>query len=644
MLAPTSGWDVEHTTFVDRVVLAGLRGPEDLAAGPMPPMEFDFPERIERPEPAPGDRVLRVEAPQSIQAALDAAGPGDVIALAPGVYHERLRIARSGTAEAPIVLRAEEPGTVTITGEPAGLALAFEPVAGDLYRAPVPWHVRWAMAAERNLMGYDDLDGLRAFTVIGHDSHAPEHGPPEGFVWQDGFLYVRLLGGAGPREADVHIHGPYQEAEAALPATAYWGAPFQDRESGGELIMVEGSHIAISGLRLRMAPEVAVRVTGDNVAVRDCLIEGAFRGIRAGEAANLTVERCEFDCYPVYQWVRWGQSEYPERRNSLWNAVYNSNLCATFLEHSGPGAVVRRNLVYECFDGIQRHCHDRERPVTRALASEFSYNAVMSCGDECIEFDSTGPQNLRVHNNFFMDALALLALSPVQGGALTIDHNIIYASPDYGLMPCTMLKFDCPWRTAWIDTPTHDCRVVHNTFVNGRSYLYWTGEDHTFVNNIFENNILWVRLSFPWKIEQLRPGPHNLYAGPNVDPAHMPGVIVANEAGFVSEPADLSLQAPRLPVVPMTGLVEAAPGAARADTQIDFRLAPGSPALDAGVAGKGGIYHHRAAGAAPDLGALELGQDWQFPRPGPSWSVGDRLPWRPPLPPSLDPRWVGLAG
>ncbi len=641
MLVPKSGWNKKHRTYVDHVSLVGLA--ESVQAPARPTEKLRFPESIDRPRPVLRGRTIRVGPANSIQDAVDRARPGDTVSLTAGTYYQSVVVNVSGKPGSPIALRAEEPGAVTITGgTPPEFRPEFEHTTGGIFKASLPWRVRWVMTDGRNLIGYESLDGLKTFHITGHDSKKMEPGPPEGFAWENGSLYVRLLGGQDPNEAQVEIHRQYSEANADLSATEYWGKPFRDRETGGENLRIDGSHVIVSGLRLRLAPEVAARVAGDNVAIEDCLIEGAFRGVKAGDAANLQVERCEFGCYPGYQWVRWGQSEYPDNRSGVWNAVYNSNLCTTFLEHSGPGAVVRRNLVYECFDGVQRHAHDRSRPVDAALASEFSHNVIASCGDECIEFDSTGPQILRVHHNFFMDALALLALSPVQGGHLMVDHNIAYVSPEYGLMPCTLLKFDCPWRKRWISTPTRDCVIVHNTMVNGRVYLYWTGEDHSFADNVIENNLIWVRLSFPWRLP-MSVSAHNLYAGPNVLPDHLEGVIQSTNAGFQSEPTVIPLKTPRLPVIPLRGLVEADPAAPTVNTPVDFHLRSDSPAVDAGAAGKDGEYLHRSMGNAPDLGAIELGDTWELPRPGPTWAVGEKTPWRPPLPPSIEPEWVGLG-
>lgn len=581
-------------------------------------------------------RVKRVTPATGLQQALDAAEPGDVITIAPGVYYESVSVTASGKPGAPIVICAEEGGTATISGGTSpDFKLEFAHVEGDLYKAPVPWTVRWVMADRRNLNAYEDLAGLKAFRTTGHDSKRPEDGPPEGFAWEDGVLYVRLLGGNEPNEAKVEIHRQYAGLDDPLPVSQFWHPRTARQRDTGANVYIKGSHVILAGLRLHLAPEAGVRVSGDHVTIRDCYIDGAHRGIVAGESAHLTVEHCEFSGYPTYQWVRWGQ--YAEPRKKTWEVVYNSNLCNTFIHHKGRAVKVRHNLIYECFDGMWPRDMGTLDPEQ---ASEYAYNVIMSCGDDAIEFDTKTPINLRVHHNFIMDALVLLALSPVQGGGLTIDHNIVYVSPEYGLRTCTLFKFSCPGGFRRPHKPTQGCVIAHNTLVNSKTYLYWTGEDHLFENNVVENNIIRVRLSRDWKLPGFTVSRFNLHASPDSrSPANLTHLIRTEHVGFERAPP---YAADALPVAPLQERGKAPRTATYGAPLVDFGLRPGSPAVDAGAGGKDDAYHHSSRGEAPDLGAIELGEEWQFPRPGPRWVVGEKTPWRPPLPPSLDPRWVGL--
>lgn len=59
-------------------------------------------------------------SPGTLQAALDAARPGDVVVLAPGRYHSPFRIAGvRGHATAPLIVEAREPGAIVTQGRPA---------------------------------------------------------------------------------------------------------------------------------------------------------------------------------------------------------------------------------------------------------------------------------------------------------------------------------------------------------------------------------------------------------------------------------------------------------------------------------------------------------------------------------------------
>lgn len=578
------------------------------------------------------ERVRRVMPGGELQQALEDASPNDIITLAPGTYGGPITVNKGGDAWAPVVIRAEEPGTVTLTNAtPPGFKLEFTNIKGDLYRAPVRWQVRWVMVeGHRNLMDYVTLAGLETFRAIGNDSRRMEDGPPEGFAWENGLLYVRLLGGGNPNRAGAEIH---RETNVFQKKTyTLWGGR-SFKQGDGFILDVRAPHVVLEGLKFHLAPDIAVQVNAADVTIRDCYFDGCIRGIESLASANLTVEHCEYSGYPTYQWVRWGQLCGVNGKMGLWNTIYASNLCNTFIHHYGPSVKVRHCMVYEAFDGMWPRNMGTLDP---RKTSEYAYNLFMSAGDECIEFDTRTPINLRVHHNFIMDATVPLALSPIQGGGLMLDHNIVYVSPERGLSHCTLLKFDCPWRRSY-GAPSRGIILVHNTLVNSHHTLSWT--KHNFVDCVFENNVMMVNRSSQWDQPGYVPTKHNIYTGPNVDPKHMPPMLTGKQPGFRQHP---DFGAEPLPVLPLqeVGLAVATP--TFHGPYVDFVLRPDSPAVDAGAPGTEDEYHHTARGKAPDLGAIELGEIWTFPRPGPRWAVGKKMPWRPELPPSLHPAWVGL--
>jgi hypothetical protein len=452
-----------------------------------------------------------------------------------------------------------------------------------------------------------------------------EPSAPEGFAWQDGLLYIRLDRNADPNSADIEISRPgghtsfepgFLTESRCNPDTGFWvpgrGHLFSRTVAN---IIVRADHVVVEGLRLHMGVGAGVVVHGNDVTVRDCYISGAHMGIcqpdkvrvpaREGHpiggenytGRGLTVEHCEFGCNPSFRWCQQGK----------WSGIYHGNLSAVFMNYGGPRSIVRHNWIYDVGnDGLQPRGNGTSGPED---ASEFAYNLVQNVGDDGIEFDSTTPMNLRVHHNVIMDGLCLLALSPVTGGGLTIDHNILYVSPENGLSWCGLFKFGSPWGSG---VPTQDCRIFHNTMVNTKGNnigLYWVG-GHRFENMVLENNILYVSRSQGWSLPGFVPSRHNLYCGPSMDRNHLPELIHAGDSPF------------------------------RSMKPMDFELRADSPAVDAGAVAAD--YHHTAKGKAPDLGAIELGEKWLFPRPGPRWADGNSISNRPAIPASLPLKWVGM--
>jgi len=575
--------------------------------------------------------VITLAPGDDIQKALDRAEPGDTIALQDGVYYQNIVITRGGTPGRPVTLKAAHGGGAAISGAvPRDRAnLKFERVEGDLYKASVSNRVWWAMVGARNLVNYGQLDFLKTFEFPDQSDGKPTPCIPEGFAWQDGTLYIRLDKGADPNAEPVEISrltdGEIDPDYGKPGHKGHW-APDSGFKVPGlgclyshsvGLIRVTADNVVIEGLRLHMGVGAAVIVHGNDVTVRDCYITGTHMGICQPDSValpqhktpgerpinrdhrtgrGLTVEYCEFTAPPGYS---------ASRRGS-WGGLYGANVSAVFMNYGGPRSVVRHNWVY---DSSQDHLQPRGNGTTEPEdAGEIAYNFLQDCGDDSIEFDSSTPLNLRMHHNVILDGFCLLSLCPVMGGGLTIDHNLFYRSPENGTGSGPWLKMGSPWGKG---LPTRGVRLIHNTVVQPRTCLHWFGEGMPYVDMLMENNIIYVGEAQTWNSPDFPISRHNLYCGPNVKAEHMPQ-MTHGEQPFVSL------------------------------NPIDFRIRPDSAAVDAGAPGKDKEYFHKSAGKAPDLGAIELGEAWQFPRPGPRWATGKEISGRPRLPASLEAKWVGL--
>ena len=183
------------------------------------------------------------------------------------------------------------------------------------------------------------------------------------------------------------------------------------------------------------------------------------------------------------------------------------------------------------------------------------------------------------------------------------------------------------------DGPTRRVTIAHNTAINTHRFLYWTGENHTFKDNLVENNIFMVNIAGGWNLPDFEVSPHNLYHGARAQSKTALQHLVLKPAELVSPP---KFDVDPNPVLPLGAPMKSAGVVA------DFASRPIRPPLTPEPRATTPKLGHQSRGKAADLGAIELGSEWNFPRPGPRWATGELTPARPPLPPSLGAKWVGL--
>lgn len=520
---------------------------------------------------------------QSIQAAIETAQPRDTLYLEDGVYYQQININKS------LVIKARNGGKATLSGALPNV-LSFSPVSGTpgMYKASVSWPLKWAMYGDRSLLDYGSLQKLKEFKIIASrvKEKYPEGYPVpfEGFAWEKGQLYVRLLEKTNPNIVNLEI------------------SRASDSNQG---ITVAGNNVTIDGLRIHIWHEAGITIEEgiENTTVRNCYFDGCFRGIFAAQGKaprkNLLVEYNEFSGKPFYD-IRRTDLKY-----EMWQALYGTNVAVRFLRSNMHGVTARHNYVYQVFDGIE--CKGGDGPTE--LLSDFSYNVLQMVVDNSFEFDTDIHfMKARIHHNFLLDGYTPLSFAPFQTGELLVDHNIFYTSPEQGLETSRWLK-NCIHIYADKTIPQKNMTLVNNTVVLGDSEgqgseLYTPcaeapDKGFDFQNSIIENNIFCLKNSRPYALRGFTFSDHNLVHGSNYTASHTSGAIYT-QPGFFGR-----------------------------DQKMDFHLSPTSPAKGSG---KGG----------DDLGAIPYGSKWQFPRPGPSWANATNMPQRLPVPASLDASWLGL--
>ena len=298
---------------------------------------------------------------------------------------------------------------------------------------------------------------------------------------------------------------------------------------------------------------------------------------------------------------------------------------------------IRHCYIHDTYDGIGVATTGEKGRDNPALEHEYAYNLLHRCADDNIEFDSMQYAGVRVHHNVILEGQCLLGLSPVQRGGVTIEQNIVYASPEYGIPWSVIFKFSTPSGSAWSlggFRPLTGMTISSNTTSRHGPY---------FKNNTVANNIIYARdwkfcSGLPWS-EGLVIEKNNLCVGPLiVDKNAPPGVLrTRNKEPFISQDTHFcDVMPPSLP-----GLV----GEEEIVAEIEIgrvHFAVSEDYVRTAIE-ECGLAEAKYKDLHKKLGAVPPGVRWEFPPPGPRWAVGALALPRPPLPPSLDPWWVGFS-
>jgi hypothetical protein len=228
------------------------------------------------------------EAPfKTISAAANIVEPGDTVLIRSGTYRERVQIERGGTADKPVVFRADLAANVVVTGADVLDKLQEEPGEDRIYSVPWP-HV---------FIGWNPTR-----THPADDYHALVGRAEQVFV--NGYPLRQVLCGRERPPREQLSRGTFLVDEPGKRLYV-WG--FHNEDLAKQLVEastrdllweVKAPYVHTRGLRFRyaanMAQHGAVALSGQGDVLEDCVCE-RMNSIGATFAGpGLTVRRCVF--------------------------------------------------------------------------------------------------------------------------------------------------------------------------------------------------------------------------------------------------------------------------------------------------------------------------------------------------------------
>jgi parallel beta-helix repeat protein len=382
-LEPGTGYDV-RVTFSDPD--GGLLNGAVVSASQVTQAEIAIPAASTTyiASPTGSGTICSLAAPCSLTEAIGQAQAGEEVLLRGGVYYQgEIALPRSGSVDAPIVIRSY-PGETAILdgGDPATFVWSAQ--GGGVYRATVNAPDTHLVTANgQRLYPYGSLADLQnlVWSIPGFYANGDE-------------VSVRLAGNADPNSATMLV-SRYNHA-----------------------FYVEANYIDIIGLTFRhygrgdYAKAIYLDTASNNL-IRGCTfaINDLSIGIKRPSSRNVIEQNTFSDT--VFDWP--------------WDAVKAGSGLETggvrfYSPSSGRGNIIRYNVFHDFFDGFGA-CPDDTEGVTNE--TDVYENLVYRVGDDGMETDGQC-SNVRIWSNTFHDVLVGISLAPVYAGPVYALRNLIY--------------------------------------------------------------------------------------------------------------------------------------------------------------------------------------------------------------------------
>lgn len=557
--------------------------------------------------------VPQANGQPSIQARIDEAKEGDTVLLEDGIYFE------SFTVNKKIKVKAINAGSVTISGQTSrsftwgSVKMKSFPcnsqkdsILVTLYRAVVPWRVKWVMRQENSLIEFNSVRDLIDLRFVSkNDTYCgKQDGGIEGFSWSGDTLSIRLV-------------DPNLEKMNNLKIS-------RDLTDEKQLIKIEANGVVIQDLRFECWPSRAIILNADDFALENSSFSGCNTAIYGHKSFDngLSVKNCEFNMKPVYEY------RLLEGINKKWwRALYNSNLHSFFINiQSGNNIEVINNYIHDSYDCMEIKGGSTE--IAPNDTSIVAHNVIRGIVDNAFEFDvSWRETKIRAHHNFVMDCFTPISIAPFQSenGFAIFDHNIFYNSKSLGHPHPALIK-NCYFNPKkQLPIPQRNIAIVHNTVVFysetdnnmqvNRTNLWVKGcsiDKGKYEKSIVDNNIFYLKNdNGNWPF-----GDGYLFTSKNFLKTELTTLFEDKEIANSYEVLEIN------------------------NPERKFYLKEQSIAVGNGSVDKYRYFQSNESNTV-SIGAIEFGDEWDMPRPGPFWVKKLDL-GRSKIPVEIDSFWLGF--
>jgi len=344
---------------------------------------------------------------KTIEKGISMVDAGETVVVHEGKYRitSSLDVNKSGTAQAPIIIKAANGENVIIDTFDSGLE-------------------------EPNIISWRDDNSSYHGVFSAPCDYEPYMVFYKGHHLFPSQSFNHLINGTaetGGRTYDIGSYGAYYFSANRIyfkfPVNFRdWSGPAEDPSSVGiqaalieKGLNISGDHVVLDGFVVQHN-KIGINIDGDYVVIRNVTCRRNWLGIDA-EGYFTLIDNCEIGCSPSYWYREWKLGHDILKIHAI-----------NFNSRYGGNNVLRNSRIYGVENGLS--C---DSPWSNSAFGDPSYNPGVIVinnefdliGDDAVETDGPG-YNVVIAGNYFHDCFVAISSAPIGVGPVWAIRNIIY--------------------------------------------------------------------------------------------------------------------------------------------------------------------------------------------------------------------------